>query len=96
MLPRRPWVYLGPGVWQDDDDHVRIRLTHTTHESRRVRNYRGPTDPRQVPLAICTEVKPTLAVVGCHGVEIRGITVRGGGGFAVSVERVGADGPRNA
>jgi hypothetical protein len=86
-LPRRPWVYLGPGIWQDDDEYVRIRLTPTTHESRWVRNYDGPTDPRQVPLAICTEVKPTLAVVGCYRVEIRGITVRGGGGFAVSVER---------
>lgn len=85
-LPRRPWVYLGPGVWQDDDDHVRIRLTHTTHQSRWVRNYDGPTDPRQVPLAICTEVEPTLAVVGCYRVEIRGITVRGGGGVAVSIQ----------
>jgi len=87
LLPRRPWVYLGPGVWQDCDDFVHIRLTATTHASSRVSNYRGPIDPRQVSLAICTQVDPALAIVGCHGVELRDITVRGGGGFAVSIER---------
>lgn len=85
-LPRRPWVYLGPGIWQDDADHIRVRLTHTTHSDRRIRNYAGPTDPRQLALAICTELQPTLRIVNSGSIEVRGITIRGGGWFAVAVE----------
>jgi hypothetical protein len=85
-LPRRPWAYLGPGIWQDTDGHIRIRLTHTTHTSRGVANYRGTTDPRELPLAICTDQRPTLWIVNSGGVQVHGITVRGGGGYAVSVE----------
>src|SRR5215831_14357714 len=83
----RPWVYLGPGIFREDNGTVHVRLSTTTHDHPRVQNYTGPSDPRQLSLAITTVDLPTLLIKNCGGIVIRGLTVRGGGGNAVSIEQ---------
>lgn len=54
----RNWVYLGPGLWFDDDDrrlHLRLSLTH--HQVDGWPAYTGPTDPAQVTLALSRDVR---------------------------------------
>ena len=74
---RRPWVYMGPGLFHagpsgpdvlDDDPgpgHIHIRLSPTTNNVPGFDDYTGPSDPRQVPLAIWTARTPTLKLVKC-------------------------------
>jgi hypothetical protein len=88
-FPRRPWVYMGPGLWQDDRGYLHIRLSHTTHGLPGVEDYTGPTDPREIPLAIwCRdELKPTLWVDDCDSVHIEHLDIRHGGGDTVKVSK---------
>ncbi|MGC5224196.1 hypothetical protein ACPW96_16620 [Micromonospora sp. DT81.3] len=87
-LPRRPWVYMGPGIHQHPKTlKVHIRLTHTTHDERGVTNYTGTTDPRQVGLAICTDAVPTVKIQNCDGIVLRGLRIRGGGGTALAISQ---------
>ncbi|MBW3599625.1 MAG: hypothetical protein KY475_20425, partial [Planctomycetes bacterium] len=45
------FVYCGPGVWYDaDTGHIHTRLAHTRLPGLGEDNYRGETDPRNVPL----------------------------------------------
>lgn len=81
LYPRRPWVYLGPGLWQGDDGHVHVRLSHTTHNLPEVEDYRGETDPRKLPLAIWPggdTAEPTVKISKCTGLEVRGLTIQHG------------------
>jgi parallel beta helix pectate lyase-like protein len=82
-LPRRPWVYMGPGLWHDgqtagQSGHLHVRLSHTTLDDPGVVNYTGETDPRKLPLAIwgADTEGPALEIRNCHGLRIRNITVQ--------------------
>ena len=85
-LPKRPWVYMGPGLYQDDNQLVHVRLSHTALNLPGITDYTGPGDPRQLPLAIWTAPDPTLKVVGCTSVHIENLTVRFGGGRTIRLE----------
>lgn len=84
--PKRPWVYMGPGLFQDEDGLIHIRLSHTTHSRPGVTDYTGERDPRKVPLAIWTAPKPTLLVSDCNSVIIRNLSARFGGGRTIRLE----------
>jgi hypothetical protein len=77
--PRRPWVYMGPGLWQDDQGRVHVRLSHTTNGIPEVEDYHGETDPRKLPLAIWgggDDALPTVKISGCTGLEVRDLTIQ--------------------
>jgi hypothetical protein len=86
--PRRPWVYMGPGLWQEGRaekraGHLHVRLSHTTLDDPGVVNYAGETDPRELPLAIWggpddgpDKEPPALEIRDCHGLRIHNITVQ--------------------
>ena len=86
--PFRPWVYLGPGLWQrdpnDEDDpddvgRVHVRLSHTSHGIPGVEDYAGETDPRRIPLAIwAAGSKATVRISNCTGLEVRHLTIQHG------------------
>jgi Right handed beta helix region len=75
---RRPWVYMGPGIFQDDQGFIHVRLSPTHNNVAGFPDYDGETDPRKVPLAIWTSSQGTLRIVGCIAVHVCDITVRHG------------------
>jgi hypothetical protein len=75
---RRPWVYMGPGIFQDDGGFIHVRLSPTHNDVAGFPDYDGETDPRKVPLAIWTSAQGTLRIVSCAAVHICDITVRHG------------------
>lgn len=77
-FPRRPWVYMGPGLWQDDTGRVHLRLSPTHHNVDGFDDYTGLTDPGQVPLALWTFLQATLRIINCASVYIEDVTVRHG------------------
>jgi hypothetical protein len=85
-LNKRPWVYMGPGLYQGEDQHVHVRLSHTTLNLPGITDYTGPEDPRGVPLAIWTGPEPAVRVIGCTSVTIENLTVRFGGGRTLRLE----------
>jgi hypothetical protein len=77
-FPRRPWVYMGPGLWQDDTGRIHVRLSATHNNVAGFEDYTGLTDPGQVPLAIWTFMQATLRIVNCASVYVEDLTVRHG------------------
>ena len=75
---RRPFVYMGPGIHQDDDGFIHVRLSPTHNNIAGFPDYDGETDPRKVPLAIWTSVKATLRIVKCTSLHLCDLTVRHG------------------
>jgi len=72
-------LYCGPGLWYDArDGRVYCRLAHTNLPAP-MPNYRGPTDPRQVPLVIAPFNAVALHLDGAEHVQLQDITIRGGG-----------------
>ena len=49
---KRPWVYMGPGLFFDGAGRIHIRLSHTANNVPGMADYDGGTDPRQLRLAI--------------------------------------------
>lgn len=82
-LPMRPLVYMGPGVIQDEDGHIHIRLSHTTHGSKGMGDYTEEQDPRKLRLAIWTTDSPTIEVTRWPGLHLRNLTIRHGGGRTI-------------
>lgn len=76
--PRRPWVYMGPGLCQDDDGFIHVRLSATTNGQPGFPAYAGESDPNQVPLAIWTLLVAALKIEDCSSLHISDITVRYG------------------
>jgi hypothetical protein len=76
--PRRPWVYMGPGLFQDERGFIHIRLSPTTNNLPGFPDYGGESDPRQVPLAIWTSVRAALLISGCTSVYLSDLSVRYG------------------
>lgn len=73
-------VYCGPGVWYDRaTGHIHCRLAHTHIENPLVSNYRGVTDPREVPLVIAPFQAAALFVDLARHVRFQDLVLRGGG-----------------
>jgi hypothetical protein len=77
-LFRRPWVYMGPGIVQDDRGFIHVRLSPTHNNVAGFPDYDGETDPRKVPLAIWISAQGTLRIVDCKAVHVCDIIVRHG------------------
>ena len=77
---RRPWVYMGPGLWFDQATyHLHARLSPTHNNVRGLADYAGPTNPNDIGLAINEENMTTLAVRGSSHILVRNIGIRFGG-----------------
>jgi hypothetical protein len=78
----RNWVYMGPGIWFDPDPNCRqvhIRLSHTHNGINGWPDYTGITDPREVKLALSTELSHALFLRHCSHIRFKDLTVRFGG-----------------
>jgi hypothetical protein len=75
---RRPWVYMGPGLFHDSDGHIHVRLSATSNGLPGFPAYAGETDPNQLPLAIWTLQEATVKIEGCSSVYLSDITIRYG------------------
>lgn len=77
---RRPWVYMGPGLFfNTDTGRIHIRLSHTTHNVAGLADYDGPTDPRSVRLAISHRFRRPLLVQSSSFVRFEDLDIRFGG-----------------
>lgn len=75
-------VYFGPGIWYDESSgHVFARLSNTDYgfDYPGTADYRGATDPRQMPLAISPFSAVPLQLDGAQHVVLQDLVVRGGG-----------------
>jgi hypothetical protein len=72
-------LYCGPGMWYDrQSGYIHVRLAHT-HLPEPIDNYRGPTDPRKVPLLIAPFHSVPLHVDHAEHVRFQDLIVRGAG-----------------
>jgi hypothetical protein len=85
-VARRPFIYLGPGLFHDrllaHESALRIRLSPTHNQVAFYADYDGPSDPRTLPLAIWRDDSRALSVRNCSYLCVRDLGVRFG---AVSV-----------
>ena len=82
---RRPWVYMGPGIWLDAEARVHIRLSHTHNHIASWPDYHGETDPRRLRLAISARLATVLTLRRCSNIEIRDLELRYGGERTVAI-----------
>jgi hypothetical protein len=85
---RRPWVYMGPGIWfdqkmvEDDPEHgrrIHLRLAPTTNNIPNWPDYDpAVTDPNQLRLALSLEEKYAIFLKDCHHIEFKNLTLRFG------------------
>jgi hypothetical protein len=77
---RRPWVYMGPGIWFDTaTKKIHIRLSPTHNGVTGLADYNGNTDPNQLALSISEETMTTLTVQGSNHIQFKNLSVRFGG-----------------
>ncbi len=80
-------VYCGPGVFYDTKaGRIHVRLAHTHQKALGSDNYRGETDPRNVPLVIAgLNAGSPLKIDGARYLRVQDIVVRGARTATVSV-----------
>ena len=85
-------VYCGPGLWFNRETHrIHIRLAHTSLAGLGDRHYRGPTDPRKIPLSISGPFgADVLRINGVKHISIKDVALRGGSGSPL-INIYGAD-----
>lgn len=82
-----PWTYFGPGLWHDPaDGKVHLRLSATENRITGITDYAGPADPAKVPIQIWARSSTPLLIQRSSDVEVRDLTVRGGGDETVRVD----------
>lgn len=75
-----PPCYFGPGVWYDkQSERIHVRLEHTHLPAFGNDNYRGATDPRQLPLVIAPWNRAPLTLQDAAHVKVQDLVLRGGG-----------------
>jgi len=73
-------VYCGAGVWHDrQTGYIHARFAPTNNNSPLARDYRGPTDPRTMPLVIASLHSVPLTIDRAMHVRWRNVEIRGGG-----------------
>jgi len=75
-------VYCGPGLWYNrETQRIHIRLAPTQLEGLGELAYRGPTDPRQVPLCLSGPYgEDVLRINGVNHIVVQDLVFRGAGG----------------
>ena len=72
--------YCGPGLYYDKTTgRIHIRLAPTRQDAFRVENYRGPDDPRELPLVITPFRRSPLFLDQAMHLRFRDLILRGGG-----------------
>jgi hypothetical protein len=85
-LGRRPWVYMGPGIYFNAVSRkVHIRLSHTSNDIDELADYDGETDPRNLRLALSAHEDTALTVANSANVKITDVMLRFGGESTVRV-----------
>ena len=85
---KRPWVYMGPGLFFNrDTGRVHIRLSHTSNNIKGLADYRGEVDPRNVRLAISHKDRTTLVVESSSFVRFEKLSIRFGGEYTLRIQR---------
>src|SRR4029079_2603309 len=80
------WTYFGPGIWHDPaDGRVHLRLSPTTNQVAGLADYDGPADPHQVAIALWARSSTPLRIEQASYVEIRDLTVMGGGDETIAI-----------
>jgi hypothetical protein len=75
-----PWVYMGPGIHHNAEDHrLHVRLQPTDNDVPGITDYAGETDPNNVGLSVSRETTGALTVSECHNLIVRDLTLRFGG-----------------
>ena len=75
-------VYCGPGLWFNRrTERIHVRLAPTDLSALKGRNYRGPTDPRTLPLVISDcGTDEVLRINGTRHILIQDLVFRGAAG----------------
>jgi hypothetical protein len=77
---RRPWVYMGPGIWFDSvTKKIHIRLSPTHNGVTGLADYNGSTNPNLLSLSISEEMMTTLTVRASNHIQVKNISLRFGG-----------------
>lgn len=83
---RRPWVYMGPGVFfNQQTGRAHIRLSHTHNGVEGLADYDGKVDPRLLRLAISHKDRATLVIRNSSFVRFENISIRFGGEHTVEI-----------
>ena len=81
-IARRPWVYMGPGIWFDQaagERQVHIRLAPTNNRVQGWDDYEPDvTDPNHLRLALSREEDYAIFLTDCHHITFRDLTLRFG------------------
>lgn len=72
-------IYCGPGLFYDPaSGRLHVRLAHTTLKGLGDDNYRGETDPRQLPLIVAgLQSGPALTIHNARHVRLQDLVLRG-------------------
>lgn len=91
---RRPWVYMGPGIWFNSvpdsltEGRVHIRLSHTHNNINGLADYGEEVDPRKVKLALAPKDMTTLRVRNSSYLRFENLSIRYGGEYSVKLTSV--------
>jgi hypothetical protein len=78
-------LYCGPGLWLDRaTGRIHCRLAHT-HLPQPIDNYRGSTDPRELPLIIAPFDSVPLTLDGCQHLRLQDLVIRGAGYTSIEI-----------
>ena len=81
-IARRPWVYMGPGIWFNEaagERQVHVRLAPTNNRIQGWDDYEPDvTDPNQLRLALSREEDYAIFLTNCHHITFRDLTLRFG------------------
>ena len=82
-------VYLGPGLWYDQQTgYIHCRLAHTHLPAGfGLTNYEGTGDPREMNLIIAPYRSTPLFLDGAEHVQLQDLVIRGGGYVTVLMEQ---------
>ena len=73
-------IYCGPGIWYDKrTGFIHCRLAHTDIGIARVADYRGETDPRNLPLVVSPLRSCPLMLDQAMHIRLQDLVIRGGG-----------------
>lgn len=77
---RRPFVYMGPGIWFDNTcERIHIRLVPTTNNIPNWPDFDpAESDPNQLNLALSTENSHAIFLKFCHNIQFQNLTLRFG------------------
>lgn len=81
-------IYVGPGVMYDRaTGYIYVRLAHTDVMPDDSKDYRGVTDPREVPLVLAGYRSTPVHLDAAEHVKLVDLVIRGGGYETVNVDQ---------